>query len=151
MGVTFQNHKIFVSVIQHKTKEWEKKINGQIHLASQIIMPFFYYFFLSHIESYTRIGPVVDYPKTVDYIWERTLIKYQQTKTAVFFLSPPPTKKLWEAFSNRTVHPSRFVSGAYLLYSLRKELKKLVCGCILGWRSVATHFRITVTLIWLLT
>ena len=34
-----------------------------------------------------------------------------------------PPKELWEAYSNRTVHqsvrPSRFVSGAYLLYSLR--------------------------------
>ena len=30
-----------------------------------------------------------------------------------------PPKELWEAYSNRTVRPSRFVSGAYLLYSLR--------------------------------
>ena len=30
-----------------------------------------------------------------------------------------PQKELWEAFSNHTVRPSRFVSGAYLLYSLR--------------------------------
>ena len=38
-----------------------------------------------------------------------------------------PPKELWEAYSNRTVHLSvcpsvhlsRFVSGAYLLYSLR--------------------------------
>ena len=33
-----------------------------------------------------------------------------------------PPKELWEAYSNRTVRPSarpsRFVSGAYLLYSL---------------------------------
>ena len=27
-----------------------------------------------------------------------------------------PTKELWEAYSNRTVCPSLFVSGAYLLY-----------------------------------
>ena len=30
-----------------------------------------------------------------------------------------PPKKLLEAYSNRTVRPFRFVSGAYLLYSLR--------------------------------
>ena len=30
-----------------------------------------------------------------------------------------PPKELWEAYSNRTVRPSRFVSDAYLLYSLR--------------------------------
>ena len=41
-------------------------------------------FFLSYIESYMRIGPVVDYPKTVDHILERNLMKCQQTKTAIF-------------------------------------------------------------------
>ena len=30
-----------------------------------------------------------------------------------------PPKELWEAYSNRTVRPPRFLSGAYLLYSLR--------------------------------
>ena len=42
--------------------------------------------FLAHIESYPRIGHAVDYPKTVDYILERNLMKYQHTKTAVSFL-----------------------------------------------------------------
>ena len=37
-------------------------------------------------------------------------------KRKQFFMPP---KELWEAYSNRTVRPSRFVSGAYLLYSLR--------------------------------
>ena len=32
-------------------------------------------------------------------------------------------KELWEAYSYRTVRPSRFVSGAYLLYSLRQEFQ----------------------------
>ena len=45
-----------------------------------------------------------------------------------------------------SVRHSRFVSGANLLYSLRVELPNLVCGCILGWRSVAYHFRVNVTL-----
>ena len=46
----------------------ETKTNGPI--ASQITC----FDFLSPIESYTRIGPVVDYPETVDYILERNLM-----------------------------------------------------------------------------
>ena len=34
-----------------------------------------------------------------------------------------PPKELWEAYSNCTVRPSRFVSGAYLLYSSRWNSK----------------------------
>ena len=30
-----------------------------------------------------------------------------------------PSKELWEAYSNHIVRPSRFVSGAYLLYYVR--------------------------------
>ena len=37
----------------------------------------------------------------------------------MFFM---PQKELLEAYSNRTVRPS-FVSGSYLLYSLRKEFQ----------------------------
>ena len=37
--------------------------------------------------------------------------------TLTLFFMPP--KELWEAYSNHTVRPSRFVSGRYLLYSLR--------------------------------
>ena len=58
----------------------ETKVNGPI--ASQIIMLDF--FFKFHIESYTRIGPGVDYPKTVDYILERNLMTCKPTKTAAF-------------------------------------------------------------------
>ena len=46
-----------------------------------------------------------------------------ETATAItYFLFMPPME-LWEANSDRTVRPSlsRFVSGAYLLYSLRYE------------------------------
>ena len=66
-----------------------------------------------------------------------------------FFFMPP--KELWEAYSNRTVRPfvrpsvrPAFVSGPYLLYSL--GIPNLVSGYILGWRSVAYHFWVTVTL-----
>ena len=59
-----------------------------------------------------------------------------------------------------TVPPSRFVSNAYLLYSLRQEFQiwsislilfevgtsNLVCGCILGCQSNAYHNWVTVTL-----
>ena len=38
-------------------------------------------------------------------------------KAAIVFFMPP--KELYEAYSNRTVRLSRFVSGAYLLYFLR--------------------------------
>ena len=61
---------------------------------------------------------------------------------------------LWPSFySNHTVRPSfrpsRFVSGAYLLYSpifFEVEIPNLICGCILGWWSVAYHFWVTVIL-----
>ena len=57
-----------------------------------------------------------------------------------------PPKELWEAYSNRTVRPSRFMSGAYLLYSWRKEFQIWCVDASLGWRTVAYHFRVTVTL-----
>ena len=44
-------------------------------------------FFLSHFESYMRIGPVVNYPETVDYILERNFMNCQQTKMAVITLN----------------------------------------------------------------
>ena len=62
-----------------------------------------------------------------------------------------PPKELWEAYSNRTVRPS--VSPSVLLrvrcishIFFEVGIPNLVCGCILGWRSVAYHFRVTVTL-----
>ena len=66
-----------------------------------------------------------------------------------------PPKELWEAYSNRTVRPSvrlsvrksvplrvRFISPLFF----EVGIPILVCGYILGWRSVAYHFRVTVTL-----
>ena len=58
-----------------------------------------------------------------------------------------PPKELWEAYSNRTVRPSvplrvRCISPIFF----EVGIPNLVCGCILGWRSVAYHFRVTVTL-----
>ena len=58
-----------------------------------------------------------------------------------------PIKKLWEAYCNHTVCPSiplrvRFISP--ILFEV--EIPNLVCGCILGWQSVAYQFRVTLTL-----
>ena len=58
-----------------------------------------------------------------------------------------PSKELWEAYSNRTVRPSvplhvRCISPIFF----EVGIPNLVCGCILGWWSVAYHFRVTVTL-----
>ena len=61
------------------------------------------------------------------------------------FFMPP--KELWEAYSNRTVRPSvplRVRCIFPIFFDV--ELPNLVCGCILGWRSVAYHFRVNVTL-----
>ena len=53
-----------------------------------------------------------------------------------------PQKELWEAYSNCTVRPSplcvRFISPLFF----EVGIPNLVCG----WRSVAYHFRVTVTL-----
>ena len=45
-----------------------------------------------------------------------------------------------------SVCQTRFVSGAYLPIFFEVGIPNLVCGCILGWRSVAYHFWVTVTL-----
>ena len=73
-----------------------------------------------------------------------------------------PPKELWEAYSNRTVRPSvspsvclsvcpsvcpsRFRVRSISPIFFEVGIPKLVCGCILGWRSVAYHFWVTVTL-----
>ena len=70
-----------------------------------------------------------------------------------FTLFRPP-KELWEAYSNRTVHPSVPPSVSPFRFRVRSispiffevGIPNLVCGYILGWRSVAYHFRVTVTL-----
>ena len=58
-----------------------------------------------------------------------------------------PPKELWEAYSNRTVRPSvplcvRCISPIFF----EVGIPNLVCGCILGWRSVTYHFQVTLTL-----
>ena len=64
------------------------------------------------------------------------------------FFMPP--KELWEAYSNRTVRPSvcpvRFRVRSMFPIFFEVGIPNLVCGCILGWRSVAYHSRVTVTL-----
>ena len=68
------------------------------------------------------------------------------------FVMPP--KELWEAYSNRTVRPSlrpsirpsRFRVRSISPIFFEVGIPNLVRGYILGWRSVAYHFRVTVTL-----
>ena len=60
---------------------------------------------------------------TYIYMFAGTEFRYLSvlTITASKMIFMPP-KELWEAYSNRTVRPSvrpAFVSGPYLLYSLR--------------------------------
>ena len=61
-----------------------------------------------------------------------------------------PPRELWEAYSNRTVcpsvSPSRFRVRSISPIFFGIGIPNLVCGYILGWRSVAYHFRVTVTL-----
>ena len=46
----------------------------------------------------------------------------------------------------QSVRLSHFVLGAYLLHSFEVGIPNLLRGYILGWRSVAYHFRVIVTL-----
>ena len=69
-----------------------------------------------------------------------------------------PPKELWEAYSNRTVRPSvspsvrpsvrpsRFRVRSISPIFFGVGIPNLVCLYILGWRSVAYHFWVTVTL-----
>ena len=52
-----------------------------------------------------------------------------------------PPNELWEAYSNRTVRPSRF---SPIFFEV--GIPNLMCGCILEWRSVVYHFWVTVIL-----
>ena len=66
-----------------------------------------------------------------------------------------PPKEVWEAYSNRTVRlsvrpsvrPFRFLVRSISPIFFEVGIPNLVCGYILGWRSVAYHFRVTVPLI----
>ena len=55
-------------------------------------------------------------------------------------------KGTWQAYSNRTVRPSRFGVRSIFPIFFEVGIPNLVCGYILGWQSVAYHFRVTVTL-----
>ena len=57
-----------------------------------------------------------------------------------------PPKELWEAYSNRTVRPSRFRVHFISHIFFEVGILNVVSGYILRWRSVAYHFRVTVTL-----
>ena len=59
------------------------------------------------------------------------------------FMAP---KELWEAYSNRTVRPSRFRVRSISPIFFELGIPNLVCGYILRWQSVAYHFGVTVTL-----
>ena len=71
---------------------------------------------------------------------------FLMTKSQLFM----PPKELWEAYSNRTVHPSvcpsRFRVRSISPIFFEVGIPNLVCGYILGWGSVAYHFRVTLTL-----
>ena len=87
------------------------------------------------------------------------LYKLDMFYSKVIFMPP---KELWEAYSNRTVRPSvsqsvrqsvrpsvrpsRFRVRSISPIFFELGIPNLVCGYILGWRSVAYHFRVTVTL-----
>ena len=77
--------------------------------------------------------------------------KIKNLRHSVFFGFFMPPKELREAYSNCTVRlcvrPSvplrvRCISPRFF----EVGIPNLVCGYILGWRSVAYHFRVTVTL-----
>ena len=64
----------------------------------------------------------------------------------IFFLFTPK-RNLGGIYSNRTVRPSaplcvRCISPLFFDVGI----PNLMCGCILGWRNVAYHFWVTVTL-----
>ena len=81
----------------------------------------------------------------LDLYCTKLVYKILEHLPSSYFFMPP--KELWEAYSNRTVRPSvplrvRCISPIFF----EVGIPNLVCGCILGWRSVAYHFRVTVTL-----
>ena len=81
------------------------------------------------------------------------LIKEFVVHTFLTIIFMPP-KELWEAYTNCTVRlsvrpsisPSRFRVWSISPIFFEAGFPNLVCGYILGWRSVAYHFPVTVTL-----
>ena len=96
------------------------------------------------------------YPQfTEPWVGLQCVIVVFRDHTQLLFMPP---KELWEAYSNRTVRPSVSPSVSPSVRPSRFRVRSkppiffevgipnLVCGYILGWRSVAYHFRVTVIL-----
>ena len=85
-------------------------------------------------------------------LWPTTLEKksealgVQKSDRIRFWMLFMPPKELWEAYSNRTVRPSRFRVRSISPIFFEVGIPNLVGGYIMGWGSVAYHFRVTVTL-----
>ena len=67
------------------------------------------------------------------------LLLHWNTCTCSFFM---PAKELREAYSPSVLLCVQCISSIFF----KAGIPNLVCGCILGWRSVAYYFRVTVTL-----
>ena len=90
-------------------------------------------------------------PFSHDFKIQRTTFQGSGLGRLILFMPP---KELWEAYSNRTVcpsvspsvRPSRFRVQSISPTFFEVGITNLVSGYILGWRSVAYHFRVNVTL-----
>ena len=86
---------------------------------------------------------------SINYHEALGLARYLKWEPTCFFMPP---KELWEAYSNRTVRPtvspsvrpsvrpSRFRVRSISPIFFEVGIPNLVCGYILGWRSVAYQF-----------
>ena len=103
-----------------------------------------------HKEAVAAESMAGSFEKTVKKVLDEKEAAVVSALKVVFM----PPKELWEAYSNRTVRPSvrqsvrpsRFRVRSISLIFFEVGIPNLVCGYILGWRSVAYHFRVTVTL-----
>ena len=97
---------------------------------------------LGHINYMIFLNILTAYKKSAVYFYCMEFFQF-----GIFM----PPKELWEAYSNRTVSPSVCPSVPLCVRCkspifFEVGIPNLVCGCILGWQSVAYHFRVTVTL-----
>ena len=77
----------------------------------------------------------------------KTKYKHSHLTVVVEYMFFMPPKELWEAYSNHTNSPSPSLCIPCISpIFFEAGIPNLVCGCILGWRSVAYHFGATVTL-----
>ena len=113
-------------------------------------------FFIFPMTNVTILGVFHTHAqKEYGKVWEMKSIPILNNLALLIFMPP---KELWEAYSNRTVRPSvrqsvrpsvrpsRFRVRSISPIFFEVGIPNLVCGYILGWRSVAYHFRVTVTL-----